>query len=260
VPTAFNPIEFTIEGPAEWRGGIAQGPGNYILSKTLPVELGVNRVSVRSTTQAGTVVVKATSPQLAGAEVRIETRAVEVQRGIATTMPDQGLRPILRRGATPAGDSVTPTRTPLEVASISAGSAQESANASIDDDESTTWSSGGSLGDAWIKYTLHQPAVVSEVVMRLSSWRSRSYPIRILVDDQEVFTGATPRSLGYVTVPVTPMKVTAVTVQLIGAPSDKDEFDMTEITGMKLKAGTADGAAGKGVLQIGELELYGPTK
>ena len=29
-------ISFLLEGEAEWRGGIAQGPGNYILSKESP--------------------------------------------------------------------------------------------------------------------------------------------------------------------------------------------------------------------------------
>ncbi len=43
-PTALNMIHFDLSGPAEWRGGIAQGPGNYILSKDLPVECGVNRI------------------------------------------------------------------------------------------------------------------------------------------------------------------------------------------------------------------------
>lgn len=33
-PTALTPIHFELDGPAEWRGGIAQGPGNYILSRT----------------------------------------------------------------------------------------------------------------------------------------------------------------------------------------------------------------------------------
>ena len=31
-PLANDLIHFTVEGPAEWRGGIAQGPDNYILS------------------------------------------------------------------------------------------------------------------------------------------------------------------------------------------------------------------------------------
>src|SRR5438093_974597 len=57
-PTALNLINFALSGPAEWRGGIASAqtgtrPDNYILSKSLPVEGGVNRVIVRALAQAG---------------------------------------------------------------------------------------------------------------------------------------------------------------------------------------------------------------
>jgi hypothetical protein len=58
-PTALNIIDFSLKGPAEWRGGIAQGPGNYILAKSLPVECGVNRVLIRSTAQAGKIILNA---------------------------------------------------------------------------------------------------------------------------------------------------------------------------------------------------------
>jgi hypothetical protein len=58
-PTALNLVEFELGGPAEWRGGIAQGPDNYILSKSLPAECGVNRVLVRATTNAGKIRLKA---------------------------------------------------------------------------------------------------------------------------------------------------------------------------------------------------------
>jgi hypothetical protein len=57
---------------------------------------------------------------------------------------------------------------------------------------------------------------------------------------------------------VKPTKGKTVTVQLIGAPRDRDDFDLTEITGMKMQAGRDGG--GKGVLAIVELEIYGPAK
>src|SRR5690606_36326605 len=47
-PTATHMIDFSWDGPMEWRGGIAQGPNNYILSESLPVETGVNRVLLRT--------------------------------------------------------------------------------------------------------------------------------------------------------------------------------------------------------------------
>ena len=54
-PLANDLIHFDVEGPAEWRGGIAQGKDNYILSKDLPVECGINRALIRSLTTPGTV-------------------------------------------------------------------------------------------------------------------------------------------------------------------------------------------------------------
>ncbi len=33
----MNQIKFDFQGPAEWRGGIDLGPGNYISKKELPV-------------------------------------------------------------------------------------------------------------------------------------------------------------------------------------------------------------------------------
>jgi hypothetical protein len=51
-PTALNMINFTLHRPGRMARRIAQGPDNYILSKTLPVEGGVNRVMIRSTTKA----------------------------------------------------------------------------------------------------------------------------------------------------------------------------------------------------------------
>ena len=50
-PLANNMIQFKLEGPAEWRGGIAQGENNCILSTKLPVECGINRALVRSLTR-----------------------------------------------------------------------------------------------------------------------------------------------------------------------------------------------------------------
>jgi hypothetical protein len=253
-PTAMNAITFTFDGPAEWRGGIAQGPENYILSKTLPVELGVNRVIVRSTTTAGTITLRATAAGLKPAEIKLTTTAADPAK-----LPGGDLKPSLVRGPTPPGDSVRPTRTPLQVASITAGSAVDSTSATTDDNEETSWASNGQLRDAWIKYDLASPSEVSEVTMKLGSWRTRSYPLRVLVDDQEVYAAATPRSLGYVTVTFAPTHGRIVKIQLIGESKERDDFDMKEVTGLKLAAGTGgDQAVGKGTLRLVEVEIYGP--
>lgn len=66
-------IKFDLKGEAEWRGGIAQGENNYILSKNLPVECGINRVFVRSTTKAGKIILTAKAKGLPDASVLLET-------------------------------------------------------------------------------------------------------------------------------------------------------------------------------------------
>ena len=80
-PIALNIINFSLSGPAEWRGGIAQGPDNYILSKTLPVECGVNRVIIRSTTKPGKIVLTAKSGNLKPASVEFVSKKVKVTMG-----------------------------------------------------------------------------------------------------------------------------------------------------------------------------------
>src|SRR6185436_15216066 len=54
-PIAMNMVHFNLKGAAEWRGGMAQGPGNYILSKDLPLECGVNRALIISLTTTGNI-------------------------------------------------------------------------------------------------------------------------------------------------------------------------------------------------------------
>lgn len=255
VPTAFNLIRFNLEGPAEWRGGIAMGEDNFILSRSLPVELGVNRITLRSTLQAGTIKLTASSDKLAPAALELKTQPV----GERLPLPGEGLKVNLSRGPTPAGDSVRPTRTPLEIAGVTAGSAADDAAKSFDDNEATTWNSNGGTKNAWIKYDLAKPATLSEVTLRLTGWRNKSYPIQIYVDNTRVFQGSTPQSLGYVTLTVTPTAGKSVTIRLTGDAKEKDEFDITEITGKKQTEGVAAEGSDKGPkLSIVEVELYAP--
>src|SRR5262249_44812114 len=73
-PTALNLINFTLTGEAEWRGGLAQGPDNYILAKSLPVEGGINRVLIRSTTKAGRIDLKASADGLTAANISLTSK------------------------------------------------------------------------------------------------------------------------------------------------------------------------------------------
>jgi beta-galactosidase len=187
-PTALNVIDFTLSGEAEWRGGIAQGPDNYILSKSLPVEGGVNRVLIRSTTKAGRIVLEARSAGLTSATMDLNSRPFVSSNGLSFQFPDDDLPVNLTRGPTPAGESFKVSRQPIAIANVSAGSNSDHARNSIDDNETTSWTSDGQPGTAWIKYELAKPATIDQVVLKLVGWRTQSYPIRILVDDKTVFS------------------------------------------------------------------------
>ena len=100
-PTALNMINFNLSGPAEWRGGIAQGTDNYILSKALPVECGVNRIIVRSISTAGEIVLKATSKGLKASSISITSTPIKTSNGLSTLLPSDGLTSYLGKGPNP---------------------------------------------------------------------------------------------------------------------------------------------------------------
>jgi beta-galactosidase len=256
-PTNLDLVDFDLAGPAEWRGGLAQGPGNYILSKRLPVECGVNRVLVRSTPQAGQVTVTATAKGLKPASVEITTRAVNVINGLAATLPGADLPSRLDRGPTPATASFEVTRIAVPIRNATAGSNPDTAAASFDDNEMTTWVSGTNLGSAWIEYELSRRASLNQIVMKLRSWRQRSYPVRISVDGQEVYRGLTPRSLGYVTLPCKPVSGQRVRIELQSAAAANDAFNIRELDQRNNE--TAADTRENSQLGIVEIECYEPA-
>ena len=77
-PLDNRTIQFTLKGQAEWRGGIAQGKNNHILDTNLPVECGINRALIRSTTAAGKVTLTAQAKGLLSASLTLETVPVKV--------------------------------------------------------------------------------------------------------------------------------------------------------------------------------------
>lgn len=257
-PTALHLVKFELDGPAEWRGGIAVGPDNYILSRELPVECGINRVILRSQPQAGKIVLRASAEGVQAASLELTSVPFANTAGLGTVMPDAGLYPHLDRGPTPAGDGLRPTRKVLRIASATAGSSADLVSRSYDDDEKTTWKSNGKAGTAWIEFTLTQKAPVSELTLKLGGWRRKSYPLRVSVDGKEAYAAATPKTLGYVNLTFPqPVSGKNVRLELAGEIEDKDEFGIVEITGKKLE--DAKGGGLRGVLEIVEAELYEPA-
>jgi len=257
-PTALNRIDFDLNGPAEWRGGMAQGPDNHILSKGLPVECGVNRVIVRSSTRPGTITVTARSEGLRPATLEMASSPVVVTDGLARDLPGEGLPSYLDRGPTPEGPSFKVSRSAVPVAGATAGANSDQASLSYDDVETTGWANDNQMATAWIAYEWARPAQVHEVTLKLAGWRQRSYPIRILVEGQEVFRGSTPRSLGYVTLPVKPVLGKGLRIELTESSTARDAFGITELENQQ-NASTGDERGGRGTLSIQEIEFYEPA-
>lgn len=260
-PTAMNMINFSLNGEAEWRGGIAQGPDNYILSKNLPVECGVNRILVRATTKAANINIKATAEGLNPASINLISKPVSTADGLSTVMPAAGLMSNLKRGPTPSTPSYKDLRIAISIIKATAGSKADSAFASFDDNELSEWHNDGQLSTAWIEYELEREAVVSEVELKLNNFRSRTYPLRITVDGKEVFADTTKRSLGYFTAICKPQKGRKLRIELATLTKDKEGNTMLEVSGRKLDDGVArDDKNARGMLSIIEVEVYEKPK
>jgi hypothetical protein len=162
----------------------------------------------------------------------------------------------LSRGPTPRGESFKQTRRTLEVASITAGSNNEKANNTIDDNELSDWTSDGKPENAWIQYQLAKSDKIDQVVLKLVGWRTQSYPLKISVDDKVVYTGMTPRTLGYVTISFPQAVGRVIKIELSGEANNRDALgNIVEITGAPDPNSSANkGGATK--LGIVEAEFY----
>jgi beta-galactosidase len=86
-PTDDDKVEFVIAGPGLWRGGYNSGKIETTNNLYLNTELGINRVSVRSTPVAGTITVTASRPGLKPAQVKVVSKPVKVVDGLSDTVP-----------------------------------------------------------------------------------------------------------------------------------------------------------------------------
>jgi hypothetical protein len=93
------------------------------------------------------------------------------------------------------------------------------------------------------------------VVLKLTGWRDRSYPLKVYVDGQEAWSGLTPKSLGYVTLPLKPLQGRSVRIELAGRAEEGGGIKLTEVAN---QANTATGTKGvsTAVLSIVEAEFY----
>ena len=222
------------------------------MARDLPVEGGVNRVFVRSTTQPGRITLRARAEGLAPAELSFDSSPVQVAGGLAAPAPSLPL--YLERGPTPATPSYKAARVAVPVASVEAASNGADAAKTIDDDETTKWTSAAGEGAA-ISYRLARPAALREIELKLAGWRENSYPLRVLVDGEEVWRGSTPKSLGYVVLPLKPRKGSQVRIVLDGAVDQTGAIKLTEVAN-QANVDTGSKATPKGALSIVEAEFY----
>jgi hypothetical protein len=250
-------IHYELQGPAEWRGGIAMGPDNYILAKNFPVEGGVNRFLLRSTTQPGTITVTATADGLKASTLSLTTKALVANDGLSLALPSEGLPLNLSRGATPASPSYADIRKSVNIASVWAPANIDKAYFSYDDNELSGWSNDGKLNTAWIEYTLEKEATISEIGIKLNKFRSKSYNLRVTLDGAEIFKGTTETSLGYYTMQCKPKKGKKVKIELLKGDKQSEKEEGVEVNGKKLDDGLAETGKSAGeTLSIIEVDFY----
>ena len=275
-------VNFELKGEAQWVGGIAvrnnqslQRPDdnrpeglldaaatknisdNYVGATSLPVECGVNRVLVRTTTKAGVIRLTAQAEGLTKAEIKVKTKRVKSD----DLLPQLSLKGSLVRGETPLTPSYTEQASGVKIVSAKAGYDSDHASRSFDDNELSEWKNDGRLSTAWITYKLEREAVVDDICMKLTGWRLRSYPLEIYAGQTLIWSGETERSLGYVHLkPIQRITTDEITVRLKGAGKDEDAFGgIVEVT--EPAAGELDlfkakqGGNTKNELRIVEIEF-----
>ena len=275
-------VHFELSGEATWIGGIAtrnnqqlQRPDenrsaelldaaatknisdNYVGAMALPVECGVNRVLVRTTTNAGQVLLTATAEGVKPATIGVKSESVKNEKSLPQlTLPCQ-----LTRGETPLTPSYKEQARGIEIASAKAGYDSEHTSRSFDDNELSEWKNDGRLSTAWITYRLKKKAAIDDICLKLTGWRLRSYPLEIYAGKKLIWSGETERSLGYIHLtPSKRVKTDEITIRLKGAGKDEDAFggivEVAEPAAGELELFNAkNGGDTKNELRIVEIEF-----
>ena len=261
-PLDNRTVQFTLNGHAEWRGGIAQGKNNHILDTNLPVECGINRALIRSTTAAGKVTLTAQAKGLLSASLTLETVPVKVTGGLSSYLPQSTLKGRLDRGETPSTPSYKDSKKGVRIVSAKAGSNNNDAEKSYDDIELTEWKNDGKLSTAWITYTLERDAEIDDICIKLQGWRSRSYPLEVYAGNTLIWSGNTDKSLGYIHLNIEkPVRANTITIRLKGNTSDKDAFgQIIEVEAKAANKMELEKSSSKNQLRIIEVEFLETIK
>jgi hypothetical protein len=210
-PLDDRKVHFSLWGEARWIGSIESA------AMSVPMVCGVNRVLVRTTTNAGEINLSAYAEGLKPAYVSMNSVKNHCH---ASLLPG-----LFNRGETPLTPSYTPQARGIEIVSAKAGYDGQHAVCSYDDNELSEWKNDGRLATAWITYRLAKKAVVDDICLKLTGWRLRSYPIEVYAGKTLIWSGETERSLGYIHLtPTKRVKTNEITIRLKGAGKDQDAF------------------------------------
>ncbi len=229
-PLADNLVTYSLDGPAEWRGGVALGKENCVLSDTLRVECGVNRVMLRSLPKAGKITLTASADGLGKQKVVLNTLPVKSENGLSAYIPSAGLNGVLDRGETPVDPSFRPWRKEIAIKSAKA-LGEKDVRLSYDANEASYWESPARLDSAWVTYTLVDKVVIDDVCLKLKGFRGTSYPLAVYADGVKVWEGWTPKSLSYVHLPLKNAPAASeYTIKMLGKSTTSDAFtDIKEL-------------------------------
>lgn len=229
-PLADNLVTYSLDGPAEWRGGVALGKENCVLSDTLRVECGVNRVMLRSLPKAGKITLTASADGLGKQKVVLNTLPVKSENGLSAYIPSAGLNGVLDRGETPTDPSFKPWRKEIAVKSAKAPG-EKDVRLSYDANEASCWESPARLDSACVTYTLVDKVAIDDVCLKLKGFRGTSYPLAVYADGVKVWEGWTPKSLSYVHLPLKNAPAASeYTIKMLGKSTTSDAFtDIKEL-------------------------------
>lgn len=250
-PLDDRKVSFALWGEGQWIGGMSD-------SMVQSVECGVNRVLVRSTTNAGEIHLSACAEGLKPAYLVMDSRKVETSEYSLTS---HFLPLTSTKGETPLTPSYTEKAREIPIAGVKAGYDTEHASLSFDDNELSEWKNDGRLSTGWITYRLAKKAVIDDICLKLTGWRLRSYPLEVYAGKKLIWSGETERSLGYVHLtPNQRVKTDEVTIRLKGAGKDKDAFggvvELAEPAAGELDLFKAkNGSETKSELRIVEIEF-----
>ena len=262
-PLDHSMIHFTLKGEGEWRGGIAKvlpehnrAEDNFILSKDLPVECGVNRVFIRSTETAGTITLTAEAQGLKKQTITLQTQATGANGGLSSYIPARLLEGNLSRGETPATHSYVDELCTIDIVGASSPMGDSALVNTYDDNEYSMWQNDGNLETAEITYQLERGAAIKEIAMKVSGWKNRSYPLEVYAGEQLVWKGWTTPSLGYAHLVIdTPQVAATYRIKMFGAAVKIDDSNkIGELAGGKANK-LESRKASKGTLGIIEIDF-----